>query len=290
MTNPTAKHRLIYSYFVESTGIVEVFAALWKSYLLTDDIVKLNRDEDLLLIEKLKEVIEFAFPIPVSKITPDLEQVRYNAYWRLYGYTIKGKESFAKVASYNRDFNKLFESIMYETFQGILDKGITIEKLGNPNALAELLDNLQKLLRNRTYNEIEDISSYWYLAFTGLLSLLDDDQLMKTRLGIRALGRYKRLQELAEKLKISIPKETLYLLQLAERMEAFLTQVEDTVDWDYAKASALFLQEDTFKEISSAWYQVTGRDFLADALSRRRAVSPTAKAQIVSNSPFVFNT
>lgn len=187
MTNPTVKHKLIYSYFVESTGIVEVFAALWKAYLLTDDIVKLNRNEDIVLMERIKEVIEFAFPKPVSNITPDLEQLRYNAYWRLYGYTIKGKENFPKVSSYNKDFNKLLESIMYEIFQIILDKGISIEKLGNPNALAELLDNLQKLLLNRPYNEIEDISTYWYLAFTGLLSLLDDDQLMKTRLGITAL-------------------------------------------------------------------------------------------------------
>ena len=44
---------------------------------------------------------------------------------------------------YNKEFNKLFEGIMYEIFQGILDKGITIEKLSNPNALAEMLDNLQ---------------------------------------------------------------------------------------------------------------------------------------------------
>ena len=60
-------------------------------------------------------------------------------------------------------------------------------------------------------------------------------------------------------------------------MEAFLLQVDETETWGSAEATALFNQEDSFKEISSAWYQITGRDFLADALSRRRPVSPTAK-------------
>ena len=140
-------------------------------------------------------------------------KLRYNAYWRLYGYTIRGKENrFVKVSSYNKEFNKLIEGIMYEIFQGILDKGITIEKLSNPNALAEMLDNLQKLLRNRTYNEIEDIASHWAVAFESLLVLLDDDNLMRDRLNIRSVSRYQRLIELGEKLKVPVAKETLYLL------------------------------------------------------------------------------
>jgi hypothetical protein len=275
----TKLHRqLIYSYFIESTGIVEVFRALFASYFTTDDILKLNRKEDLVLIERLKEVVAFVYPRPVSSITPDLEELRYNAYWRMYGYTIRGKENrFVKVSSYNKDFNKLFEGIMYEIFQGILDKGITIEKLSNPNALAEMLDNLQKLLRNRTYNEIEDIASHWAVAFESLLVLLDDDNLMRDRLNIRSVSRYQRLIELGEKLKVPVAKETLYLLALAKRMEAFLLQVDETETWGSTEATALFNQEDSFKEISSAWYQITGRDFLADALSRRRPVSPTAK-------------
>lgn len=103
---------------------------------------------------------------------------------------------------------------MYEIFQGILDKGITIEKLSNPNALAELLDNLQKLLRNRTYNEIEDIASHWAGAFESLLVLLDDDNLMRNRLNIRSMGRYQRLIELGEKLKFQWPRK-LYIFSFS---------------------------------------------------------------------------
>ena len=271
MTPPPFKKRhLIYSYFIESTGIVEVFRALFGSYFLEDTFLKLNRDDGLILIEKLKKRIEIVFPRPVSKISPDLEELRYNAYWRMFGYTIKGKENFPKTANYNKEFNKLFEEIMYENFQGILDKDNTIEKLSNPNTLAELLENLQKLLKNRDYNEIPDIASYWATAFNGLLELLEDDALMVDRLNIRSTGNYQRLIELGQKLGVGVARESLYFLLLAVRMEAFLTQVEETKGWDFAKATALFDQQETFKEISSAWYQVTGKDFLADALSRRR--------------------
>jgi len=260
-TNPGyIKRHLIYSYFVESSGIVEVFRALFASYFTTDDIIKLNHQDDKELIERLKEVVAFVYPRSASTITPDLEELRYNAYWRLFGYTIKGKENkFVKVSSYNKEYNKLFEGIMYETFQGILDKGITIEKLGNPAALAEMLDNLQKLLHNRTYNEIEDIASHYAVAFESLFVLLDDDNLMQNRLNIRSVSRYQRLIELGEKLKVPVAKESLYLFNLASRMEAFLTLVENpTITWDSTKASELFEEEDSFKEISSAWYQITG--------------------------------
>ena len=284
---PTKLRKLIYSYFIESTGILEVFGAFWKSYVLTDDVIKLNRVEDGVLIDLLKGAIEEAFPRPVSKITPDLELLRYNAYWRLYGYTIKGKENFPKPLSYNKDFNKTFESIMYEIFQGILDKGITIEKLAHPNALAELLDNLQKMLRDKTFNQIEDIAGQWSVALFNLLELLKNPILIKVRLGIRADGIYKRLQALADKLKVSIPKETHYLIELADIMDAFLTRVEDEPEWNYKLAVKLFDDEDTFKEISSAWFQVTGKDFLADALSRRRSISPTAKAPNVGYSTYI---
>jgi hypothetical protein len=273
---PKTRRHLIYSYFIESTGIVEVFRALFTSYLISDEVLKLNRRDDVLLIEKIKETIDYVYSKPASKLTPDLEQLRWNAYWRLFGYTIKGKNDFPKVSSYNSEFNKNFESIMYEICHGILDRNITIEKLGNANALAELLDNMRSMLINKTYNEIEDISAVSAVRFERLLSLFDDDALMQTRLNIRSHGTYRRLIELGERLNVPVAKESLYLLQLALRMEIFLIAIEDT-QWDAQIAASLFNEEFFFKEISSAWYQITGRDFFTEALSKRRMVSQPSR-------------
>jgi hypothetical protein len=269
------RNHLIYPYFIESTGIVEAFRALFTSYVTTDELLKLNRQADLQLIEDIKATMQCVFAKPTSTIVQDLEQLRYNAYWRLFGYTIKGKENnFPKVSSYNPEFNRTFESIMYNIFQGILDKDITIEKLGNPNALAELLDNLGRQLRGRTYNEIEDLSENWSIIFYKLILMLEDDHLMTDRLGIRSTDPARRLIELGEKVKVSaVAKATSYLFLLATRMNLFLRTVEDTLDWDAASAATLYEDPQNqifFKDISSAWYQVTGKDFLAEALRMRR--------------------
>lgn len=275
---PKMKRHLIYSYFIESTGIIDVFGSLFKSYLISDDLLKLNRRDDGQLIEKIKETINYVYPKPISRITPDLEALRRNAYWRMFGFTIKNNNDFPKVRSYNSEFTKTFEAIMYEIFQGILDKGISIEKLGNPNALAEHLDNFHTMLINRKYNEIEDISAYWAFALERLLSLLDDDDFMIRRLNIRSDGRKSRLIELGERLRVPVAKETLYLFQLAKYMEKFLIRVEDTT-WSTELAASLFNEEFFFKEISSAWYQITRKDFLAQALSARRSVGSPRSIQ-----------
>jgi hypothetical protein len=277
MSSDPIRAHLIWSFFVESTGIVEVFRVLFKSFLVTDGILKLNRKDDKALIELLKTTLNNTFPFPSSSITPDLENLRYNAYWRLFGYVIKGKESYLaaelKPTNYNADFNSMFEKIMYEIFQGVLDKQITIEKLANPSALAQLLNDLRRQLQNRTYNEIEDIAELWYANFSMLRLLLNDDtknhDLMVKRLNIRSTGEDKRLIELGEKLNVPVATTSLYLFILADKMQEFLKRIEDT-DWTPEEAVRLFDEETNFKEISSAWYQVTGKDFLADALAARR--------------------
>jgi len=271
-SEPPAIRHLIYSYFVESTGIIEVFRKVFTSFFISDELLKLNRHDDAELIEKIKETINLVYPKPISKITPDFEELRRNAYWRMFGYTIRNNNAFPKVRGFNSEFNKNFEAIMYEIFQIILDKGIAIEKIGNPNALSNLLINLHEMLNNRKYNEIEDISAYWYLGLERLLSLLDDDDFMQRRLNIRSEGRDRRLIELGEKLRVPVAKETLYLLQLAKHMDKFLTRVETTA-WTTELANSLANEDFFFKEISSAWYQITGKDFLAEALGTRRAVN-----------------
>jgi hypothetical protein len=271
---PNKRNHLIYSYFIECTGIVEVFRALFRSYMITDELLKLNRQVDRQLIEILKETMTAVFPKPESRLIQDQDQLRYNAYWRLFGYTIKGRENnFPKVSSsYNREFNSTFESIMYNISQGILDKDITTEKLGNPNAIAELLENLGRQLRSRTNNEIEDLSEYSAYAFYRLILLLENDHLMTLRLGIKSTDPSRRLIELGEKVRVHVAKETIYLFLLAASMNIFLRTIEDTLHWDAAAAAALYEDpgnEKFFKEISAAWYQITGKDFVVEALRSR---------------------
>src|ERR1051325_5702556 len=226
------RNNLIYSYFIESTGMIDVFRKLFSSFLLSDEVIRLNRQDDKDLIELMKGTMNEVFAKPASTISPGLEELRYNAYWRLFGYTVRGKENnFPKVPNYNSEFNKTFESIMYNIFQIILDKGINIEKLGNANALAELLENLKRQLAGRTYNTIEHISDDSAIKLYSLITLLNNNLLMVDRLNIRSEDIVRRAIELGEKLKVPIAKDTNYLLLLAGRMNVFLRKVEIEPTW-----------------------------------------------------------
>ena len=274
-TEQLRRNNLIYAYFLESCGLVEVFRTLFRSFLTSDEVLKLNRQDDSDLIETLKEIMNSTFAKSASSITPDLEELRFNAYWRLFGYTIKGKENFPRARGYNAEFNKTFESIMVNIFQLILDKGITIEKMGNPNALATDLDSLQKQLNTRTYNTMEDISQQYAFVFYGLVLLLGNNRLMNERLNIRSEDPARRLIELGERLKVAVAKETSYLFLLASRMNIFLRKIEDEKDWTPQRARELVEIADNevfFKEIQSAWAMVTGTNFLELALRARRSV------------------
>lgn len=80
--NPNYKRRhLIFSYFVESSGIVEIFRALFSSYFTTDDVIKLNHREDFPLIERLKEVVAFVYP----RLSQALRQT-----WKSYATMLTG--------------------------------------------------------------------------------------------------------------------------------------------------------------------------------------------------------
>lgn len=274
---PQKKRHLIYAYYMENTGIIEVFRTLLKSYFVTDDILKLNLQDDNVLIQLLKEAAQIVFPIAFSSITRELdpELLRYNAYHRLFGYVVKGKVNFPKSTSFNSQYHQLFDGIMINIAHGILDQQIAIERLANPSNLSELLVDLRELLVNRTFNEIEYHSNYWASSIDKLLSLLDNDALMQNRLNIRSYGRDRRLIELGEKLRTPAARQTIYLFSLALRMESFLLQVERT-DWDINQAAALYNSATFFKDIFGAYFMVTGTDYLQLALSVRRRTDTTA--------------
>jgi hypothetical protein len=286
LPGPYVSPHLIYSYYVESTGIREIFETLFRSYLLSDEYLKLNYQTDAPLMTEIAAITNLLFPKPLSSITPDLTSLRHNAYWRLFGEKFLKYQPFRSrtekwSCGSNTDFEKTLNDILYNIAQGILDKGITIEKIANPHALATLLNDLKQQLLNRTYNDIYAISNYWMCVFGRLRGLLGNTQLgnqLMGKLAISATDEKGRLIQLAEKLNLPIDLEkpdalkgpgstesrmhvfkehlsqSVAFFQLADRMTAFLIQVENT-NWDSTNAAGLYndpQSEIRFKEIMSA--------------------------------------
>jgi hypothetical protein len=266
----TGNH-LIYSYFVESTGIYSVFSKLLSSFYIDEKYLKLNKDGDDDLIELLKETANEVFPKPASSITPPLPELRYNAYFRLFGYTIKGNETFPRPENYNSEFNKTLNEFGTALFTLILDKGITSERLGSPHTVAELANAIRKQMEVRTYNTIRHIADDSAIKSYRLIELLQNEKLMVERLGIRSETLARTLIELGEKVKAPVAKESSDLFLLAGLTNTLLLQLQSR-DWTSNLVENLVNDENTlfFKALESSWSHVTGVSWMAQAMKSRR--------------------
>jgi len=244
--DPTKRH-LIYSYLVESTGIFEVFKAVNDDIYIYRRLLKLKVPGDLSvltdpqqnLLNNLNAAFDTLYKKPESYITPSFEEQRLNAYWTMFGYTVKGKEkSFRRTPYYNSTFHKKLEDSLFQVAQILLDNtgpvgGITTEHTGNPEALARLLNDLKEMAENRKYNFIETISNASAFAFDLFLRLLDDQNpipqpfaQLYDMLNLSSPGKHGKLTELAELYKVPIVKDPFYNLRIAEQMEALLETIE----------------------------------------------------------------
>jgi hypothetical protein len=124
------------------------------------------------------------------------EQIRFNSYYRLLGWTIPGKEDATdfKVESYNQDFHATFEDILKQVVNGILDKAIN-EAATDPDALNRTLVSLQTGLKDHNNNLIPSVAAYWAVSFEKLLDLLDNGRSCDIHLYLhRNLRRWLQLK------------------------------------------------------------------------------------------------
>ena len=224
-------NHLIYSYFLESTGIVEVFRALFSSFYVSDKHLKLTETDDA-TIELIKSISNEVFAKPESSITPPLSELRHNAYWRLFGYTIKGNEtSFPKTQNFYAGFHEDLMKFHFNVFQLIFDKPpLSTEKW----VVQALQQNMQITFEESCWEEL--IIPLHILQTILLLSecfnyLLANDDLMVKRLQINSEDPSMRLKALAERIEAPVAQQTSHLFLLAGRMNILLNEIQNRV-WD----------------------------------------------------------
>jgi len=267
---PAKKRHPIWLYYVEQTNMPNVFRAVFRSLLVTDRDLSLTPVEDKDLIDDLMATLNLAYPVEHSTITREfgVEPLRWNIYQRVFGYQ-KTSQRFPRSPTYNSEFHSLQESIFLNIARAIWTKTSTFQQLRDPSTLSEMLRNLREILLARQMNTINDATLYWTIAFTKLRTLLDNRKLIREKLGLNVIGEDQVLIALGQKFGVPVPRHTLYLFDLAERMETFLLKVERT-RWDDVtgpgKAEALYNTENFFKLLFGAYERVWGRNFMAMAV------------------------
>lgn len=263
---PTNKRHPIWLYYIERTNVVNVFRSFFRSFLTTNKDISLLAVDDKPLADKLLETITYTFPVEHSTITRQfgLEQLRWNLYQRIFGYDDKSK-AFPRSATHNGDFHNLQESIFLNIARAIWTKDSTFQKIADPASLSEMLTNMRSILLAMQVNDTLNTSLYWAIGFSMFLRLLDDTKLIREKLGIYAVGRDQILIAMGAKFGIPVPRNTLYLLDLSERMETILLQIERT-DWNIDLAQAWYASENFWKLTFNAYYRVWGKDFMQMAV------------------------
>jgi hypothetical protein len=79
---------------------------------------------------------------------------------------------------------------------------------------------------------------------------------------------------LGAKFNIPIPRNTLYIFDLAERMETMLLRIERT-HWDINQAQAWYASENFWKLTFNAYNRVWGRDFMQMAVLALPSTQPS---------------
>jgi hypothetical protein len=281
---PEGGNHLIYSYFVESTNIIPVFGALFSSFFVSDNILKLSVKDDKSLIETIKETVNEVFAKPVSSITPSLEEARYNAYWRVFGYKIQNSNSSSKTESVSKtevptsNFNELFSNFLLNISLMILDLNNTNEKVGDPNTTASYANKIKTLLDERITNTIQHVADDSAAKLGRLIMLLEDPVLLPNRLSIRSEDPVSSFQRLSQRLNVPIPQESSDLFLLAGRMHTLLTEIQART-WTASAALELATIEKNqifFKGIEASWTAVTKKSIM---LAARRSREPGNKEQ-----------
>ena len=272
---PSNKRHPIWLYYVERTNIANVFRSVFRSLLVTDKEMSLTPVEDKDLIDLLMETMNRAYPIERSTIIRELggiEQLRWNIYQRVFGYDDRNR-AFPRSPTFNSDFHTLQESIFLNIARAIWTKESSFQRLADPGSLYEMLVNMQEILLARQMNTVHDASSYWAIAFHALRGLLNNRKLIREKIGIPVVGEDQILIALGAKFRVFVPRTTLYLFDLAERMETILLRIERT-RWTVDQAQAWYASENFWKLTFNAYYRVGGKDFMQMAIHSFPATQP----------------
>ena len=273
------RNNIIYSYFIASTKIQDVFYELFGSFVYEDVILNLNPNNDASLIQKLESTMNTVFPNSRSIIPINYIKNLKNVVWRVLGSSIPGmEEDTDKVESHNEEFIPTLQAIIENVVAGMMDNPNVPLKLDNPSALVNDLNMLKTQLSNRTNNLVNRTADFWADSFDKLIVLLQDPELNRAfninniTTGTNMETLATRLMRVAEKVGLSIPKTSESFFVLAEKMGIFIARVEDTY-WDIDKAKELYKDTDNlFHDISHHWGRITGRKIYEQALAIRSSV------------------
>lgn len=233
----TEWHHLIYAYMMESTAIVQIFERVLTEVLNSERCGILSHESHMWVrnTEELfyRESPPFAIYAVTSQLRPDLEAVRKNAYYRMFGLDLpsgaSGDSNYIKPESSNLEFISTLEEFLREAWIGI--ENVQNTSGANPTdnqAVANLARRLSDMLRDRRQNGNLSREEFFVVAMMSWFHLtVEFNSPIVVDLRADGTSPEERLKRIGDKVMLPAhPKSDSYF-QIAEAMSALLTVIEN---------------------------------------------------------------
>ena len=274
---------LMYSYILENTRMVQIMQRVVREFRRGEGLGIPSIDTQRWL--DITETLVFGADYPISawlstsRVRSDPEAVRRNAYWRMFGMDLAfGTEdnrpfSYDKAPAANTSFVRLFEELMYEVWQAIMNvKNFSGVNSSDQDRIFAITEELKFILRSRRQSaqlareELAAATAISWLYFT-----LDSNSAVVDDLRATATNPSDRLKLIGAKVGLPAHSKTSSLMSMADDLSLLLRTIESDLisspDFAYIlytdgtfPGSTAKLLGPTRRRIITEWSAATGRD------------------------------
>jgi hypothetical protein len=295
-TAPAPWPHLIYSFMVEQTRAVPIFARVVRGFSTGEELGV--ADEASLRWLRTTEALFFSQQPPyqifstASWLRPDPEAAKRNVLYRVLGMDLShGADDgapypYAKPKSANREFALTFEELQREVWRGIENlNNFGGAKPTDDAAIQELTRTLYEMLNSRRQNGNlnRDELAYVSLASWFHLTLSYDTAIVDT-LGANASSPEERPMKVGAAVGLPAHSRSGSFFQIADPVSQIIRFIEAGVFNAPGAASALYTApalRDAMREIIVQWSLATGKDMKARKVAITSSTLPGQTARPV---------
>ena len=277
---------LIYAYFIENTGVIEVFRRIISEHFIDEKLPVpdtpasewIHATEDLFF----RDTSYFPILNISSEIRPDKSAIRRNAYYRMFGFdldhTMEPGRNFSKATAANAGFVINLEHLLREAWIGRMHVGSFD---ADPTDVAEMSRTwtlLSEMLRTRKEGTRLVREEFVAVAMMSWFDLTLSYNTPAVRwLRATAESSTERLARIASLVGLRPNPRARHYFDLAPRMSILLRTIEANPAPFPADVQALYsggVLSDTVAEITNLWSLARGTNLKAvPSATDRRLVS-----------------
>ncbi|MFF1634217.1 hypothetical protein [Leifsonia sp. NPDC058248] len=220
--------------------------------------------------------------LSTSAARPDPESVRRNAYWRMFGMDLSfGADDnrpkvYQKALASNTGFVKLFEELLYEIWQAMINlRNVAGVNSADNDRIYAIAQELQYILRSRRQKAVlarEELASATALGWLNLT--IDSNTPVVVDLKAQATSAGDRLRLIGERVGLPAHSKSTSLITMAEDLSILMRTIEADIvtgpesawvlyDTVAPGGSSLTPLGSFTRRIITEWSSAAGRDLKA---------------------------